>query len=95
MAQTQIFRGTARRIVDDPDTGTKSFFYHTTAIVGVFKDGSIRLNSGGWHSNTTKLAMNQASNQYNLGFGVYQRKREWYVSWKGQELPFEDGMFLK
>jgi hypothetical protein len=94
MAQSKIFRGTARRISTNPDTGTRSYFYHNTAIVGVYVDGTIRLNSGGWRSATTKLAMNQASNQDNLGFKVYQRKREWYISYKGAELAFSDGMFL-
>ena len=92
--QTHTFRGTARRISVNPDTGTKSFFYHSTAIVGCYTDGTIRLNSGGWRTFTTKNAMNQASNQYDLGFGVYQRNFDWFVTWKGQELPFEDGMIL-
>jgi hypothetical protein len=28
---------------------------------------------------TTKLRMNQASNQFNLGFSVYQKDYRWYV----------------
>lgn len=94
MAQTQVFRGTARAIRRNPETGTVNYFYHDTPIVGVFTDGSIRLNSGGWQTATTKRAMNQASNQDNLGFQVFQRKHAWFVSWKGLEVPFVDGMFL-
>lgn len=94
MAQTMIFRGNARRIDVNPMTGTRSYFYHSTAIVGVFKDGSIRLNSGGWLTSTTKLAMNQASNQDSLGFSVFQKSGDWFVTWKGETLPFIDGMFL-
>jgi hypothetical protein len=94
MAQSQIFRGTARRIETNPHTGTRNYFYHSTPVVGVFQDGKIMLNSAGYRTNTTKLAMNQASSQDNLGFQVYARKREWLVSWKGQELPFEDTMIL-
>lgn len=94
MSQSQIFRGTARAIRTNPETGTKNYFYHNTPVVGVFTNGEIMLNSGGYRTNTTKLAMNQASNQDNLGFQVYQQKGRWYVSWRGQELPFEDNMVL-
>jgi hypothetical protein len=39
--------------------------------------------------------MNQASNQFDLGFGVYQRKNQWYVDWKGATFEFVDGMILE
>lgn len=94
MAQSQIFRGAAHRIEINPTTGTRNYFYHATPVVGVFSNGEIMPNSGGYRTYTTKLAMNQASNQDNLGFQVYQRKGQWYVSWRGQELPFEDNMVL-
>ena len=92
MAQTQIFRGTARAILRD-DEGV-NYIYHRTAVVKRLYDGSIRLNSGGWSTRTTLTAMNQASNQDGLGFKVYQRAFEWFVDWKGQTLPFSDGMTL-
>ena len=93
--QTQQFKGTARAIRTNETTGTKNYFYHDTPIVGVFTDGSIMLNSGGWRTMTTKLAMNQASAQDKLGFSVYQQKRQWFVTWKGETLPFEDNMILR
>lgn len=93
MAQTQYFRGTARQILVSKNF--RRYFYHSTAVVGVnISNGAIRLDSGGWRTATTKLAMNQASNQDGLGFGVSQRDGDWYVSWEGKELPFEDGMVL-
>ena len=57
-------------------------------------DGSIVLDSGGWRTATTKLAMNQASKQDGLGFQVFARRGEWFVTWKGRELEFESGMCL-
>ena len=93
MAQTQTFRGTARAILNTEEG--KSYIYHKTAVVKVLCDGSICLNSGGWRTNTTKTAMNQASNQDGLGFGVYQKNYEWFVSFGGQELPFSENMILK
>lgn len=95
MAQTGQFKGTARRISIDQETGTRSYFYRGTAVVGVYMDGSIRLNSGNWRTATTKRAMNQASNQDALGFSVFQKAREWFVTWRGETVPFEDGMFLR
>lgn len=92
MAQTQEFRGTARAIRTD-DTGTH-YVYHRTAVVTKRKDGAIVLRHGGWKTNTTRLAMNQASNQDNLGFQVNQRKFDWFVRYRGQELPFTDGMTI-
>lgn len=94
MAQTQIFRGAARAIRTNEHTGTRNYFYHSTPLVSVFTDGTIMLFSGGYRTATTRLAMNQASNQDNLGFQVYARKRQWFVSWKGQEIPFTDHMLL-
>ena len=67
--------------------------YHQTDVV-MWNDKEIVFNSGGWTTNTTKLRMNQASNQFYLGFGVYQEKWEWYVTYKGETIAFEDGMRL-
>ena len=67
--------------------------YSRTQIV-VWDQAGIKLNSDGWRTVTTKRKMNQASNQFGLGYGVYQRKGEWFVGWKGQELPYYDGMTL-
>jgi len=91
--QTQIFRGTARNIYRSPDS--TDFWYHKTCIVQSKIDGAIRLHSGCWRTPTTKNAMNQASNQFNLGFCVYQRDFDWFVTWRGVELPFRDGMILE
>lgn len=67
--------------------------YHQTHVVK-FNSKVIILNSNGWNTKTTKLRMNQTSNQYNLGFSVYQDRRQWYVTWKGVTLHFSDNMEL-
>jgi len=68
--------------------------YHNTPVVKI-TDDEIILNSGGWLTATTKRRMNQASLQYNLGFAVYQVNFSWYVDYKGDTIPFEDGLTLK
>ncbi len=66
--------------------------YHATNIVE-FDGDTVTLNSGGWQSVTTKRKMNQASHQFGLGYGVYQRNHVWYVDLpNGQTVEFEDGM---
>ncbi len=94
MSQTQEFRGTARAIHTD-SSGTRHYVYHRTAVVSVSKGGAITLRNGGYLTATTKLAMNQASNQDRLGFQVNQRKGDWFVAWQGTEIPFVDGMTLE
>lgn len=73
--------------------GLTSVVYHNTAVVQ-FNDKKIILNSGGWETATTKSRMNQTSNQYNLGFDVYQVNFTWYVNYKDDVIPFVDGMEL-
>lgn len=92
MAQTQVFKGTARAQLTV--NGARHYVYHRTAVVIVNADGSIRLDSGGWRTSTTKRAMNQASNQDELGFHVFAKGGEWFVTWQGRELPFVDQMIL-
>jgi len=66
--------------------------YHQTNIVS-WKDGKITLNSDGWETVTTKRKMNQASIQFGLGYGVYQKDFEWFVDLpSGETLPFKDNM---
>lgn len=62
--------------------------YHWTDVVK-FSPKTITLNTGGHFSNTTKTRMNQASNQYGLGYNVYQKNYEWFVQYKGRTLKFK------
>lgn len=94
MAQTTVFKGTARNVVTLADDGSRLFIYHSTVIVRKYTDGRVVLDSGGYHTNTTKNAMNQAAYQYGMGFSVSQRKGDWFVRWGEQEISFTDGMTL-
>ena len=51
---------------------------HGTDVVK-FNDKEIILNTGGWKTVTTKARMNQVSNQFGLGYSVYQEDGTWYV----------------
>ena len=77
-----------------------SVVYHKTEVVNVVKGKGeekgnylVTLKDGGWHSATTKARMNQAANQFGLGFHVFQKAHEWYVTTRdGSTRDFENGM---
>lgn len=89
MSQTHTVGQRATTVARGTD-GALRVTYHSTDVVTVHKNGSITLNTGGWRTATTKLRMNQASNQYGLGFQVWQKDFSWFVEWKGKSLPFDD-----
>ncbi len=93
MTQTQEVRGVATSIFTEDKTTHVQ--YHATRVVS-FNNESITLRSGGHHTNTTKVRMNQASNQFGLRFYVFQKNYNWYVSINdnAETLDFEDGMVL-
>ncbi len=66
--------------------------YHNANIV-VWDDDSIKLNTGGWFTATTKKRMNQVSREYSLGFHVYQKAHKWYVEYRGQVVSYGNGEF--
>ena len=86
MAQTSICRGIATSVVCT--TGRITVVYHNTRVVDVTPE-HITLDTGGWKTVTTKLRMNQASVQFNLGYTVYQQKGQWFVSYRGATRPFD------
>lgn len=90
----KIYNNTWERIEED---GTRVITLHSTDVVKVLPNGDNVLNSGGWHSSTTKERLSR----YNtLGIYVCQRKGEWFI---GKNLgnghhatlqPFYDGMIV-
>ena len=94
MSQMHSVGKTATSIGVDRD-GTYSVRYHSTDVVR-FNTAEIILNTGGWFTNTTKTRMNQASNQFNLGYRVWQKDFIWYVSYGGKDYEFDgDAITLK
>lgn len=80
--------------------------YISTTIVQWNAD-TVTLDSGGWHTVTTKRKMTQASHQFGLGFTVFQRNGDWFVCRLGRSpegyasagkehgaivIPYRDGM---
>lgn len=91
MAQTREVRGVATRVYEAG--GMTHVQYHETNVVS-FNAQEVVLRTGGWATATTKLRMNQAASQFNLGFRVAQKKGQWFVWFlaDGTERPFVEGM---
>lgn len=77
------------------DSTAGSVTYHQTTIVRWDSD-TVTLNTDGHDTATTRKKMNQAAEQFLLGFSVYQKNRQWFVTTHddGQETFYEDGMTL-
>ncbi len=61
--------------------GVLSVVYHQTEVVKFDRNTSILTLDTDWHfTATTKARMNQASNQFDLGYRVYQKDFNWFVS---------------
>jgi len=74
----QSMVGTHRTNIRTED-GTTRVRYHYTDVVSFDRD-MVTLDTGGWETATTKLRMNQASCQFGLGYRVYQKDFDWFVT---------------
>jgi len=73
-------------------SGRLDITLYNTKIVS-FNTDTVTLNSGGYKTSTTRRRMNEVSQEYNLGYRVYQVNNTWYVDTKNNKsVPFRDGM---
>jgi hypothetical protein len=93
MPQLQRVSKYRTKIISTGGVGSFKVKLYNTDIVNV-ADGRVVLNTGGFHTSTTRNRMNQASNQFDLGYRVFQRRGNMFVSSKGDEFPFYDGITL-
>ena len=90
MSKTQTLGKHKTTITKELGIGSEDYMvvrYWNTDIVK-FNNERIILNTGGWSTVTTKLRMNQASNQFGLGYNVYQKDFNWFVEYQGKTIPF-------
>jgi hypothetical protein len=59
---------------------------HGTTVVRFYPNGLVKLNSGGYHTHTTKKRINQYS-----PVRVYQKNFDWFLS---DGTPFEDNILV-
>lgn len=75
------------------DADELSVVYHSTEVVKATAD-RIVLNTGGWLTATTKARMNQASQEFGLGYSVYQVNGRWFVDYNGVTFQIQDVLVL-
>ena len=76
-------------------TNCSTIVLHRTAIaVYDHNTQALKLNTGGWHSNTTKSRLNAILSELKCGFRVFQKDFDWYLSTNHQTVDFWDGMIL-
>jgi hypothetical protein len=81
----QVINGYKTRVLTDEE---KTWvFFHDTPVV-TFNDETIELNTGGWKTRSTKVRMNQASQEFKLGFRVFQKQGGWFVEYQKETKPF-------
>lgn len=69
--------------------------HNTYVFVLDYYENTVKLNSGGFRTVTTKRRINESCRAFNSPFQVFQKDWEWYVdAYNGIVIPFEDGMTL-
>lgn len=79
---TKIYRG---------GEGSIGVVLHRTTIVRYRADGTIELDSGRYRTKTTAQRINQLLPP---GYGLYQKRYDWFVRTPQGDIDFEDGMVL-
>ena len=83
-------------VVDyNSNTDCSTVVLHRTAIaVYDHNNEALKLNSGGYTTNTTKSRLNAILDEVMYGAKVFQKNWDWYLSYNNQTVDFWDGMIL-
>ena len=77
------------------NTNCSTIVLHRTAIaVYDHNTQAVKLNSGGYTSNTTKSRLNAILEEVMYGARVFQKNWNWFLSYNNQTHDFNDGMIL-
>ena len=77
------------------NTNCSTVVLHRTAIaVYDHNTQALKLNTGGWHSVTTKSRLNAILDELIYGAKVFQKNFDWYLSYNNQTVDFWDNMIL-
>ena len=83
-------------VVDyNSNTNCSTVVLHRTAIaVYDHNTSALKLNTGGWHSVTTKSRLNAILSELITGARVFQRAFIWFLNYNNVTHDFNDGMIL-
>ena len=77
------------------NTNCSTVVLHRTAIaVYDHNTQALKLNSGGYTTNTTKSRLNAILQELIAGARVFQHQFNWYLSYNNSTHDFNDGMIL-
>ena len=83
------------RVEYNENTNCSTVVLHRTAIATYdHNTQALKLNTGGWHSVTTKSRLNAILQELIAGARVFQKQFDWYLSYNNQTVDFWDGMIL-
>ena len=68
--------------------------YNTAIATYDHNTQALKLNTGGWHSVTTKSRLNAILQELIAGARVFQHQFNWYLSYNNSTHDFNDGMIL-
>ena len=76
-------------------TNCSTVVLHRTAIaVYDHNTQALKLNTGGYTTNTTKSRLNAVLQELITGARVFQKQFDWYLSYNNQTVDFWDGVIL-
>tara|TARA_R100001594_G_scaffold38317_1_gene69353 strand:- start:157 stop:495 length:339 start_codon:yes stop_codon:yes gene_type:complete len=76
-------------------TDCSTVVLHRTAIATYdHKNEALKLNSGGYTTNTTKSRLNAILSEIFVGACVYQENWNWFFNYNNQTHDFFDGMII-
>ena len=77
------------------NTNCSTVVLHRTAIATYdHNTQALKLNSGGYTSNTTKSRLNAILDEVKYGCKVFQKNFDWFVGYNNETQRFFDGMIL-
>ena len=77
------------------NTNCSTVVLHRTAIaVYDHNTNALKLNSGGYTTNTTKSRLNAILSELIAGARVFQHQFDWYLNYNNQTVDFWDNMIL-
>ena len=83
------------RVEYNENTNCSTVVLHRTAIATYCHNTqALKLNTGGWHSVTTKSRLNAILQELIAGARVFQKNFDWHLSYNNQTVDFWDNMIL-
>ena len=77
------------------NTDCSTVYLHNNRIATVdHNTNALKLNSGGYTTNTTKSRLNAILDEVKFGARVFQKNFNWFISYNDEVQSFFDGMII-